>query len=361
MSKSTGNTDEPRTPQTARVLANFGEALAIVLDEPQIASEPGLSNDNKQGPDAENLQSNPHQTPEPGEVRRAVPLKKLPLLVAGDKVECEAGVDSTMRATRLIDRTSELSRPDRRGHLKAVAANITQLVIVCAPRPRPDALLIDQFCVVAGNQRIRPLIVLNKSDLIDSKLGPSNDKADGNDQAQQQASYDECRQLLDAYQEAGFKTLLINTLSADGASQMRQALSAHTSVLVGQSGVGKSSIIQRILPDREIRVGAVSTATGLGAHTTTVSFFYDLDHESALIDSPGVRQFSVDYLEANKIEEGFPEIQKYAEQCRFQDCRHAAEPGCAVNQAVKENNINHQRFSNYQKLCSVADNTPVRR
>jgi len=237
------------------------------------------------------------------------------------------------------------------------------LVIVCAPRPRPDALLIDQFCVVAGNQAIRPLIVLNKSDLFESETAPSSEQTAHGVQTQnpQQASYEECMDLLSAYKEAGFNTLLVNTLSAEGASQVHEALRTHTSVLVGQSGVGKSSIIQRILPDREIRVGAVSSATGLGAHTTTVSFFYDLDHESALIDSPGVRQFSVDYLEPNKIEEGFPEIQQYAENCRFQDCRHAAEPGCAVNQAVQENNINQQRFRNYQKLCTVASATPVRR
>jgi len=273
-------------------------------------------------------------------------------------------VGSTLRATELIDRSSELSRPDRRGHLKAVAANITQLVIVCAPRPRPDTLLIDQFCVVAGNQDIHPLLVLNKSDLLDSEIKPAGEEAAAHHdqrQSQQQASYDECMELLGAYSQAGFKTLLVNTRSAEGEQQVREALTGHTSVFVGQSGVGKSSIIQRILPDREIRVGAVSSATGLGAHTTTVSFFYDLDEHSALIDSPGVRQFSVDYLEPNKIDEGFPEIQRYAEQCRFQDCRHAAEPGCAVNQAVKENHISQQRFSNYQKLCTVASTTPIRR
>jgi len=257
-------------PLNARVLANFGEALAVVLDRPADPARQNLLNAADSEPAEINRKTNTDLSTgvgEAGDVRRAVPLKRLPLLVAGDRIECEAGVGSTLRATELIDRSSELSRPDRRGHLKAVAANITQLVIVCAPRPRPDTLLIDQFCVVAGNQDIHPLLVLNKSDLLDSEIKPAGEEAAAHHdqrQSQQQASYDECMELLGAYSQAGFKTLLVNTRSAEGEQQVREALTGHTSVFVGQSGVGKSSIIQRILPDREIRVGAVSSATGLG-------------------------------------------------------------------------------------------------
>lgn len=282
---------------------------------------------------------------EPGTTLRAIPLKKLPLLVAGDIVACQhqpENSNSEVRVVGLQKRHSELARPDRRGKLKPVAANLSCLLIVCAPQPEPDTLLIDQFCVVANHNGLEPVIVLNKSDMLDAP--------DAKERAAQ------CRETLATYKQAGFQTLEINTIEASAWQPMLEAMRNRVAVLVGQSGVGKSSIVKRILPDQEIRVGALTKATGIGAHTTTVSCWYELDNAAALIDSPGVRQFAVDYLDPVAVASGYPEIARLANECRFNNCRHLVEPGCAVLQELEsaEPAISQSRYQNYLKL-SAAD------
>ena len=167
--------------------------------------------------------------------------------------------------------------------------------------------------------------------------------------------------MLSAYKQAGFRTIEINTIDESAWQPMLDAMENRVAVLVGQSGVGKSSIVKRILPDQEIRVGALTKATGIGAHTTTVSCWYELDNSGALIDSPGVRQFAVDYLDPAAVATGFPEIVRLASECRFNNCRHRVEPGCAVLQALEsqalesaEPSISESRYRNYLKL-SAAD------
>ncbi len=274
---------------------------------------------------------------------RALPLKKLPLLVAGDIVTCqqEPGSGNEIRIIELQPRKSSLSRPDRRGKLKPVAANLSCLLIVCAPQPEPDMLLLDQFCIVAHHNDLEPVIVLNKTDL----LGLA-----GNQQADKR-----CEQILAAYRLAGIKTLEINTTEPPAWEALLDAIENKVAVLVGQSGVGKSSIIKRILPDQEIRVGALSRATGIGSHTTTVSCWYDLENSGALIDSPGVRQFAVDYLDPRAVASGYPEIANLAESCRFNDCLHRVEPGCAVLEQLQseQSAISQLRYQNYLKLSTL--------
>lgn len=274
---------------------------------------------------------------------RALPLKKLPLLVAGDVVTCqqEPGSGNEIRIIELQPRQSALSRPDRRGKLKPVAANLSCLLIVCAPQPEPDMLLLDQFCIVAHHNGLEPVIVLNKTDLLGR---------DGNQQADER-----CRQILSAYQLAGIKTLEINTTELPAWEPLLDAIENKVAVLVGQSGVGKSSIIKRILPDQEIRVGALSRATGIGSHTTTVSCWYDLDNAGALIDSPGVRQFAVDYLDPRAVASGYPEIASLAESCKFNDCLHRVEPDCAVLNELQSGSpaISRLRYQNYLKLSAL--------
>lgn len=366
-----GDTPSPAAPDkpiSARVLANFGEAVAASV----IRSKPDENTDAQISAGEFPIHSHGDSALELEQAStfKAVPLKKLPLLVAGDIVHCEpvrneqqqpsaesinndagkpkgSGAIGDYRVTQLIQRSSALARPDRRGQLKPVAANLSQLIIVCTPQPAPDRLLIDQFCVVAANQNIEPLIVLNKSDLLlDTSAADDSPGAD-NSSGLSKADGDK---LLKPYADAGFETLIMSSKTGDGMAQLRSALSRHTSVLVGQSGVGKSSIIKHILPDQDIRVGAISAATGLGAHTTTVSFFYALEGGGALIDSPGVRQFAVSYLEPSQIMHGFPEIARLASNCRFHNCIHRHEPDCAVLAALQDGQLDKTRYGNFCRL-----------
>ena len=294
----------------AIVLANFGHAVAVQLPD--------------------------------GRVVRAQPLQKIALLVAGDRVVCEQPLEDdeqTWRVVELVKRRTVLTRPDRRGKLKALAANVTQLLVVCAPRPAPDTLLLDQFLAAGRNAGIEPVLVLNKSDLLPAVASPSDQDP---------------LTLLAAYADAGFATLTCHTTSAEGLQSLHECIGGETSVLVGQSGVGKSSIADVLLPDQDIRIGAISAATGAGAHTTTVSFYYELESGGALIDSPGVREFLVDHLDAQELRAGYPEIDGFAAECRFHNCAHAAEPDCAVKQAISEGSLATFRYDNWLKLSSAS-------
>jgi len=265
-------------------------------------------------------------------VHRAIPRKKLSLLVAGDQVTCEGPNLKELRIVRLHPRQSVLERPDRRQAMRPLAANLTRMVVVSAIIPAPETLLIDQFCIVAESVGVEAIVLVNKSD-----LGTEEE-------------LDTHRQMLAVYQNLGYQTALINTRSSAGLQPLHDLLSDQCSVFVGQSGVGKSSIIQAILPDQEIRIGAISKATGVGAHTTTVSFRYELEGGGVLIDSPGVRQFPVEHLSTAQLADGYREIRALAEHCRFSDCTHRVEPDCAVTAAVGTGEVASARYQNYSKL-----------
>lgn len=269
-----------------------------------------------------------------GALHRSIPLKKLPPVVAGDRVQCAGTQADDLRITALLPRSSVLTRPDRRGNLRPLAANLTHLVIVSAVNPPPVTLLIDQFCVVAETAAIGAIVVMNKSDLADEK------------------ELQKLQEILDIYSSVGYPTAMIHTRSPAGLAPLVELLKGHSGVLVGQSGVGKSSIVQGLLPDLDIRIGAISAATGIGAHTTTVSFRYELESGGVLIDSPGVRQFSVEHLTPEQIAWGYREISDAAADCRFANCRHQVEPDCAVRLAVLEKRISPIRYANFIKNCN---------
>ncbi len=216
--------------------------------------------------------------------------------------------------------------------MKPLAANLTRMVVVSAIIPVHDTLLMDQFCVVAELAGIEPVLVVNKSDLADDNTLTA------------------AQDLMAAYQQIGYDTAIINTASAAGIAPLLTLLQDQTSVLVGQSGVGKSSIVKALLPDLDVRVGAISEATGIGSHTTTVSFRYELDTGGVLIDSPGVRQFPVGHLSAEALASGYREITQAAEHCKFNDCKHQVEPACGVKDALEKGDIAAFRYRNYCKL-----------
>ncbi len=267
-----------------------------------------------------------------GQTLRAVPLRALPQLVAGDLVITEPESGGSHRVTELIERSSVLARIDRRGQPKPLAANVTHLAIVSAVKPGIDQLLIDQFCIAAELAGIEAMIVVNKADLLDD--------------AQRQ----ECEAMLDVYRRVGYPAVMVDTKNEGQLDPLLNELNHRTLVLVGASGVGKSSIVQQLLPDLDVRVGAVSEVTGFGAHTTSVTFWYEHDSGGSIIDSPGVRQYSVSHLSAEDVRRGYRELADKSVDCKFSDCSHVVEPDCAVKAALATGEIAQWRYENYLKL-----------
>jgi len=310
-----------------RVIANLGRALVVAPLEPPAGGLEGAAN---------GVENRSDDGPGGG-VEQVMPLRNLPLIVAGDRVLVERDEAGAVRATRLGERATVLERSDHRGRFKPLAANLTHLGIVAADPPGIDTLLIDQFCVAAERAGLAPLIVINKTDLLD---------ADGRAGVER---------LLADYRAAGYAAVSTDATGESGIASLRAALVGRAAALVGASGVGKSSIVQQLLPERAraIRVGAVSAATGLGSHTTSVTFWYDLPDGGSIVDSPGVRQYSVADLQPIDVRRGFREIQDAAAGCRFNDCTHSVEPGCAVLEALAEGRIADWRYANYRKLVGM--------
>lgn len=258
-----------------------------------------------------------------------------PRPVAGDQVNWlrhgpGAFVDS------VITRRNVIERGDFRGYPRALAANIDYLVIVLAPLPLPDTLLLDRFLVLAATAEISPLIWINKADLDD----PNNPLTTG--------------ALSKRYSNLGIPWLTGSTLKEQGIDALQKTLGTGTAILVGQSGVGKSSLTQKLVPDLALRIGAVSEASGQGRHTTTETTLFNSPSGGALIDSPGVRTLRLAHLTPAQITAGFPEIADRTGHCRFRDCRHLSEPECAVQQALNAGDIAHERLQNWRRLVDEA-------
>lgn len=268
-----------------------------------------------------------------GTILRASARRKLGLVVCGDNVEYEMTGDEAV-VTKVLTRSSEFARPDRRRRIKPLAANIDQLLIVSAHKPGIDPFLIDSYLVTAENMGIDAALIFNKSDI--------------EHDAQSLAK------LSAYYEHMGYPVLATSTKQEHGLDALVEQLKGHTNIFVGQSGVGKSSLIQALLPDREIQVGALSAATGLGSHTTTTTTLYHFPSGGELVDSPGVREFATWRYSAEEIRKGFREFTKLAEQCRFHNCRHLSEPGCAVKEALESGQIGEWRHQHYQRMLQDA-------
>jgi len=272
---------------------------------------------------------------ESGEVVRCATRRNLPRTVCGDRVMWEASSPREGVITRVLERKTTLLRPDRSNRGRPVAANLDQIVVVIASKPRFEPGMLDRYLVAAELMGATPAIVVNKLDLLDAQ------------------SLARLEQRLAIYRHLGYCLLFTSTRSTDGLKDLHRQLKSHTSILVGQSGVGKSSLVQALLPDFEVRVGALSQVTGLGRHTTTAAQLYHLPDGGDLIDSPGVRDFSLCPVPVEELARGFVEFQPYLGRCRFHNCRHLNEPGCAVQAAVRDGLISPQRLEHYQALATA--------
>ena len=259
----------------------------------------------------------------------------LQALVAGDRVVWRRG-EPTGVVVAQLPRSSELLRPDRRGRPRTVAANVDRLMLVIAPQPEPHANLIDRYLIAASHTGIDVSIAVNKVDLFeeDTPLWLEDFEA--------------------LYTSLGYPMLRTSTRRRDGLDSLRQALNGKTTVLVGQSGVGKSSLIAALLPDQKLRIAPLSDNDSKGRHTTTGARLYHLPDGGMLIDSPGIREFTLLHLDPTTLAQGFVEMRPWLGRCQFRDCQHLQETGCAVTDAVDRGLISHERHASYCQI--LADN-----
>ena len=230
---------------------------------------------------------------------------------------------------RIAPRRSLLYRSDAFRE-KLIAANVTQIIIVVAAEPSFSDELLARCLVAAFDQKLEVMIVLNKCDLPESAAA--------------------ARKRLEPYTAIGYRVLELS--AKQDISPLRPFLTNHTSVLVGQSGMGKSTLINALLPDAHAATREISTALDSGKHTTTHARLYRIDENSGLIDCPGVQAFGLHHLSFGGIEQGFVEFAKYLGQCRFNDCHHRHEPGCALRNAVAEGKIAARRMELFQQIAA---------
>lgn len=254
-------------------------------------------------------------------------------VITGDHVFWHLEADNMGVVVGHKPRKSLLVRPENPKKSKLIAANIDAMIIVSAPPPVLSEYLIDRYLIAAEILKIPAVILLNKSDLL-----TDNNRED-------------VINRLAVYEKIGYPVIYSNIFSPDGLQQLNNFLHSKTCVLVGTSGVGKSSIISRFVPEQAIKIGETSQA-GLGKHTTTATRLYHLPFTGSIIDSPGIREFGLWNMDKKDIIKGFPEFSAFLSKCRFRDCQHMKEPGCALQKAVEEKLIHKTRFESYLEIIN---------
>jgi ribosome biogenesis GTPase len=247
-------------------------------------------------------------------------------LACGDRVEVKMTDTHEGVVEKLHPRSSLLFRSNAY-KTKTLASNVTQVIIVLATTPSFYEALLNRCLIAAEAANIKALIVLNKCDLADNT---------------------EAMKLLSVYQSLGYE---VQPLSAkNDITPLKQWLKNQTSVLVGQSGMGKSTIVNALLPDSAVRTQEVSTVLDSGKHTTTAAHLYHLDSDSDLIDSPGLQEFGLNHLNIEELEHAFIEFRPFLGKCRFNNCKHLHEPDCAVISAVENSKVSPVRLAFYQAM-----------
>lgn len=250
-------------------------------------------------------------------------------VVCGDRVVCRHDErHDAWHVLEVLPRRSALHRSNVRGRSEPVAANLDLLLVVLAPLPSPDPFVIDRYLAAAASAPADSLLVLNKSDL---------------------ASPAELAPELATWRSAGIDWITCSTRSSEGLDVLRKRLHGHVALMVGQSGVGKSSLLRALLPHSDARIGELMRSNE-GRHTTSETTLHTLGSGGELLDSPGVRDFApaLERLEPRAL--GFLEFAPLVGGCRFADCRHYDEPGCAVRAAVADGRCSARRYESYRRL-----------
>ena len=252
--------------------------------------------------------------------------------VVGDKVAWQRTSNKSGTVTNILPRDVELTRLNARGNAEVIAANLSQLVIVLASKPNPDWFALDRYLCATELIHAKGLILLNKTDLI---LEPPA--------------------VLHEYETIGYPVHQVSAKKNMGLQSLAHEMANDCSMIVGQSGVGKSSLLNMLLGDTHQAVGRLSEKTAQGRHTTTTSVMYQLPKGGQLIDSPGIRDYTPYIEKPGLIELGFREFSAHKGNCRFRNCVHQTEPNCAIKQAVSEKVISKRRYESYKKLYRLTE------
>ncbi len=273
---------------------------------------------------------------------RARPFGRALTVVCGDEVRCRLDArHDEVHVVEVLPRRTALYRANVRGGAEPVVANLTRLLVVLAPLPAPDLFVVDRYLAAATAASLPATLVVNKTDLgIDAALTAE----------------------LAVYRAAGYGTVACSADSGSGVAELCAVLTPGAlAALVGQSGVGKSSLVRRILPQAQLAIGALVRAQDGGRHTTTAARLFDLPHGAALIDSPGVRDFAPAAAALDERTLGFVEVERLAPGCRFSDCRHLREPGCAVRAAAADGALHARRYESYRRLRRLREDLSAAR
>ncbi|GJM08937.1 MAG: putative ribosome biogenesis GTPase RsgA [Lysobacteraceae bacterium] len=253
--------------------------------------------------------------------------------VCGDLVDW-APIDAQGVISKVHKRRNAFARADRHGRKRWVAANLDGICIVVAPHPEPTRDLLNRYLVACENLSIEPIIVCNKMDLA--------------------ADMEHWVALRERYQALGY-AVAFTEATGGNATQFEQQLTQGVHILVGQSGVGKTALLNQLIPDLDLQTGRVSEATGKGTHTTTATTLYKRPAGGALIDSPGVWEFGIWKMSPEEVAHGFREFRQLLGQCRFHNCQHLHEPDCAVAAAADAGQIETERLASYRRIVGALE------
>ena len=262
---------------------------------------------------------------ENGKVFQSVSRQNIGFSVAGDRVLFQKTKHDDAIVTAIYPRDSELKRQD-----KLIAANIDQLWLVVAIEPHYEFELIDRYLIMAENSNLPIGIIVNKIELSSNKSNTEND--------------------FQHYKSLGYDVHFLSVKKQINLDFFKEQLVNKSHIFLGQSGVGKSSLINSLIPDLQLRVNEISSKNKLGKHTTTNTTIYHIPSGGDLIDSPGVREFQLDSLTELEIKSGFKEFRALSDACRFRDCKHINEPNCAVKESLDKGRINPNRYQSYLNL-----------
>ncbi|HYE34355.1 ribosome small subunit-dependent GTPase A [Methylocaldum sp.] len=265
-----------------------------------------------------------------GEIILCHTRRRLGFATVGDRVLWEPYEGNQGRVMEILPRRTVLTRPGHNETIRPVAANLDRVFVVVAPEPEPDWLLVDQYLAACEHRGLCAEIIFNKVDMLESR--------------------EAAEELLADYRQIGYSCFLISVRTGKGLSELCKELIGQCSMLVGQSGVGKSSLTNALLPDKRLLTRTLSEKTSLGRHTTTTATLYHLPNGGDLIDSPGVAVFGLAEMRIRDLAAGFREFRPWIPQCRFNDCRHISDKGCAVREAVETGVLTRSRYERYLKL-----------